>query len=70
MSTANKLNKISRILRQQGGYYRKFLCASTLLSLIALPTLAAQENENQVESTIEVVNADGEVEVIEVYAEL
>ncbi|QBY03682.1 TonB-dependent receptor [Thalassotalea sp. HSM 43] len=60
MATNNKLNKISWAIRQQGSYPRKFLCASTLLTMLAFGA-TAQENETEaeVESDIEVIEVSG-----------
>lgn len=66
MSTTNKLNSISRILRQQGFHYRKFVCASAVLSLLTFPVVAVEDDDKKTRSTIEVVNDDGEIEVIQV----
>jgi hypothetical protein len=59
MATFNKLNKISRVVRKQASYPRQFLCASTLLSLLAFPATAAEESETE-------IKVDADIEVIEV----
>lgn len=61
MATFNKLNKISSVVRKQASYPRQFLCASTLLSLLAFPATAAEESEaeKKVDADIEVIEVSG-----------
>ena len=70
MATMNKLNKISYVLRHQGGFSKRLLCASTLLTALAFPALAAEEEESveveQVSTSTDTVIQEGEIEVIEV----
>ena len=60
MSTNNRLNKISRVLRQQSRYRGSILGTSALLTLLAMPSAFAQESESTEKK------ADTEIEVIEV----
>lgn len=60
MATINKLNQISCVLRKQASYPRKFLCASTILSLLAFPASAEEESEKKTKAV------DADIEVIEV----
>ena len=46
-------------MRKQASYPRQFLCASTLLSLLAFPATAAEESETE-------IKVDADIEVIEV----
>lgn len=66
--STNKLNKVSWAIRQRGSFQRQLLCASTLLTLLAFPATAEQENnqavENQVTTQEKVTSED--IEVIEI----
>ncbi|ASP47202.1 TonB-dependent receptor [Cognaticolwellia beringensis] len=60
MATFNKLNKISCVVRKQASYPKQFLCASTLLTLLAFPAVAAEEeSEKKVDAEIEVIEVSG-----------
>ncbi len=60
MATLNKLNKISCVVRKQVSYPQQFLCASTLLTLLAFPATAAEEeSEKKVDADIEVIEVSG-----------
>ena len=60
MATINRLNKISQVLRFHTGYRKNLLCASTLLSALAMPTMAADaEQENEKAEDVEVIEIKG-----------
>ncbi len=60
MAKTNTLNKVSWALRHGDSYRRQILCASTLLTMLAFPTLAAQETPSNA------TTGDAESEQIEV----
>ncbi len=63
MATTNKLNKVSLALRHGGGYQRKLMCASTLLTLMAFPVIAEQETEQKTDAEeIEVIEVRGAIQ--------
>lgn len=60
--TINKLNTISRVLRQSPGFGKQVLCASTLLSLLAFPAFAQEEAPVEPETDIEVIEVTGSMQ--------
>lgn len=62
-ATINKLNKVSWAIRRGVSYQKQFMCASTLLTLMAFPAMAEQENEQQVSADdIEVIEIRGGIQ--------
>lgn len=60
MATHNKLNRVSRVLRQNIHNHKNFLYTSTILSMLAFPALAAEPSStDQVEAEVEVIEVRG-----------
>ena len=56
----NKLNKISALVRLNSTYRKNLVCTSTLLSLLAFPALAVEDDKKETpEKEIEVIEVQG-----------
>jgi hypothetical protein len=59
MGTHIKLNRVSRVLRQNIHYQKKFLYTSTILSMLAFPAFAmGATDKDQVGKAVEVIKAN------------
>ena len=60
MGALNKLNKITALVRQSSMYRKNLVCTSTLLSLLAFPSLAVEDDKKETpEKEIEVIQVQG-----------
>lgn len=60
MGTHSKSNRVSRVLRQNIHYQKKFLYTSTILSMLAFPSFAMESTDKeQIEKAVEVIKVSG-----------